>query len=106
MLAAVLAALAESRERLRVKALTSFLRAWKRTGRRPTARLFHLDLIAETNNFASTSWLNVPIWQNVLDLWTIQESIAEIRPGLLIETGTHHGGSALFYANLMDLMGT
>jgi cephalosporin hydroxylase len=70
------------------------------------ARLFHQDLIVRTGNFASTSWLGVPIWQNVLDLWTTQETIAEVRPALLIETGTHRGGSALFYAQLMELLGT
>jgi cephalosporin hydroxylase len=90
--------------RLRTKAINSAFSVWSRTGRRPTARLFHNDLIAKTENFASTSWLGVPIWQNVLDLWTIQETIAEVRPALLIETGTHRGGSALFYAHLMDLM--
>jgi cephalosporin hydroxylase len=94
----------EMRARLRTKAIDSAFRVWGRTGRRPVARLFHNDLIAKTNNFASTSWLGIPIWQNVLDLWTIQESIAEVRPALLIETGTHMGGSALFYAHLMDLM--
>jgi cephalosporin hydroxylase len=45
------------------------------------------------------------VWQNVLDLWTIQEVVAELRPALLIETGTHRGGSALFYASLFDLLG-
>lgn len=93
------------RGRLRVKAISSAFRMWSRTGRRPTARLFHNDLIAKTQNFSTTSWLNVPIWQNVLDLWTIQETIAEVRPALLIETGTNRGGSALFYAHLMDLLG-
>ena len=49
--------------------------------------------------------MGVPIWQNVLDLWTIQETISELKPALLIETGTNRGGSALFYAHLMDLLG-
>src|SRR5204862_4313645 len=31
-------------------------------------------------------------------------AISEIRPALLIETGTNRAGSALFYAQLMDLM--
>jgi cephalosporin hydroxylase len=66
--------------------------------------MFQMDLIAETGNFGRTTWLGTPIWQNVLDLWTIQESIAEVKPSLLIETGTNRGGSALFYAHLMDLM--
>ena len=88
---------------LRDKALRAGLKAWSRTGRRPVARLFHTDLIAKTGNFSSTSWLGVPIWQNVLDLWTIQETISEIRPALLIETGTNRGGSALFYAQMADI---
>jgi cephalosporin hydroxylase len=92
--------------RVRGAALRRAFRLWSRTGRRPVARLYHNDLIAKTNNFASTTWLGVPIWQNVLDLWTIQETIAEIKPALLIETGTNRGGSALFYAHLMDLLGT
>lgn len=60
----------------------------------------------KTGNFANTTWLGEPIWQNILDLWTTQEAIAEIKPALLIETGTNRGGSALFYAHLMDLLGT
>lgn len=36
---------------------------------------------------------------------TIQQTIAELRPDAIIETGTNRGGSSLFYAHLMDLMG-
>lgn len=92
--------------RLRAAARNLSLRLWAATGRRPVARLFHRDLIVKTANFGSTTWLGQPIWQNVLDLWTIQETIAEIRPALLVETGTNRGGSALFYAHLMDQLGT
>jgi cephalosporin hydroxylase len=88
--------------RLRERAIRLGFGAWRRLASRPVARLYHYDLIHRTGNFADTTWLGVPIWQNVLDLWTIQEAIAEIRPALLIETGTHRGGSALFYAQLMD----
>lgn len=72
---------------------------------RPVGRLYHYDLVVGTQNFASTTWAGVPIWQNVLDLWNVQELISEVKPGLLIETGTHRGGSALFYAHLMDGLG-
>lgn len=89
---------------LRTIALGGGYRAWSRTGGRPVGRLFLSDLITRTRNFTATSWLGTPVWQNVLDLWTIQETIAEIKPALLIETGTNRGGSALFYANLMDLL--
>ena len=91
--------------RLYPRALRAGMALWSRTGRRPVARLYQHDLIAKTGNFATTSWLGTPIWQNVLDLWTIQETLAELRPALLIETGTNRGGSALFYANVMDLLG-
>jgi cephalosporin hydroxylase len=80
-------------------------RMWERTGRPAVTRLFLWDLVNHTENFAYTRWAGRAIWQNVLDLWTIQETIAELRPALLIETGTFRGGSALFYANVMDLLG-
>jgi cephalosporin hydroxylase len=91
--------------RLREAGIGVAVKLWERTVSRPVARLFHYSLIFKTGNFASTSWLGVPIWQNILDLWTIQETISELRPALIIETGTHRGGSALFYAHLMDLLG-
>lgn len=90
---------------IRNRLLQHFLRFWAHTGRRVAGRLFLIDLIWHTNNFAETRWLGIPIWQNVLDLWTIQETIAEVRPALIIETGTNRGGSALFYAQIMDLLG-
>jgi cephalosporin hydroxylase len=68
-------------------------------------RRFAIDLIRHTDNFEDVKWLGHPIWQNVLDLWALQEAIAEIRPALLLETGTNRGGSALFYAHLFDLIG-
>jgi cephalosporin hydroxylase len=67
-------------------------------------RRFATDLIRHTDNFGDVKWLGHPIWQNVLDLWSLQEAIAEIRPVLLLETGTNQGGSALFYAHLFDLL--
>src|SRR4051812_18232699 len=66
-----------------------------RSSRSAINRLFHRDLIVRTGNFASVSWLGRMIWQNPLDLWTTQETIAEVQPALLIETGTFQGGSAL-----------
>jgi cephalosporin hydroxylase len=65
---------------------------------------FFERLIKHTNNFDKVSWMGVPVWQNVLDLWTIQETIAEIKPDVLIETGTNRGGSAFFYGQLFDTL--
>ena len=91
---------------MRLVAVRLWARFLGRVLRRPVAHLFHQDLIAATNNFGNTTWVGQPIWQNVLDLWVIQETISELKPALLIETGTNRAGSALFYAHLMDLLGT
>ena len=40
-----------------------------------------------------------------LDLWSYQEILHEVRPELIIETGTYQGGSALFLASICDLLG-
>jgi cephalosporin hydroxylase len=80
-------------------------RIYDRVLRRTVHALFFRDLVLMTDNFGAVSWLGNPIWQNVLDLWTIQETIAEVRPALLIECGTNRGGSSVFFANLFDLMG-
>jgi cephalosporin hydroxylase len=66
---------------------------------------FFTRLIKKTNNFGSLTWLGQPLWQNVFDAWTIQETLSELRPALLIECGTNRGGSSYFFAALFDLMG-
>jgi cephalosporin hydroxylase len=91
--------------RLRTAALRARIAATRRLAGRRIARLYHYELLYRTHNFGSTRWMGVPIWQNVLDLWTMQETIAELRPALVIEIGTHRGGSALFYAQLLELLG-
>jgi cephalosporin hydroxylase len=50
-------------------------------------------------------WLGVPALKNPLDLWIYQEIIVETRPELIVETGTHSGGSALFLASVCELVG-
>lgn len=69
------------------------------------SRMFFEQLVSKTGNFSGIIWLGKPIWQNILDLWVIQETIWEVQPELLIECGTYRGGSAYYYAQLFDLMG-
>jgi cephalosporin hydroxylase len=52
-----------------------------------------------------TYWMNVPCEKCPLDLWIYQEIISEIQPDLIIETGTRFGGSALFMAHILDILG-
>lgn len=43
----------------------------------------------------TASFLGVQRMQNPADMWMMQEMITQVRPDLIIETGTAHGGSAL-----------
>jgi cephalosporin hydroxylase len=52
-----------------------------------------------------TTFLGVPTWKSPLDLWIYQELLWELRPGLIVETGTAHGGSALYLATLCETIG-
>ena len=71
---------------------------------RPVGFLFHSLIVQKTNNFSDVEWLGDPIWQNVFDLWNTQEVISMLRPELIIECGTNRAGSAIYYAQLMDLL--
>jgi cephalosporin hydroxylase len=53
-----------------------------------------------------TRFLGVTTWKSPLDLWVYQELVWELRPDLIIETGTAHGGSALWLASLCETIGT
>lgn len=51
------------------------------------------------------SWLGRPIIQYPQDLVAMQELIWETKPDLIIETGIAHGGSLIFYASMLELLG-
>jgi cephalosporin hydroxylase len=50
----------------------------------------------------TTSWYGVAIQQTPTDMWMIQQIIVELKPDFLIETGTFKGGSALYYASVLQ----
>lgn len=54
----------------------------------------------------ATSFLGVTTLKCPLDLWVYQEIIWRLRPGLIVETGTKFGGSALFLASMCELVGS
>ncbi len=53
----------------------------------------------------TTTWHGARAWNAPTDLLTYQDLVFEVRPDVVIETGTRHGGRALFFAELMDLIG-
>lgn len=50
-------------------------------------------------------WMGRPIIQYPQDIVAMQEIIWEIKPDLIIETGIAHGGSLIYYASLLELIG-
>ncbi len=53
----------------------------------------------------SFSWLGRPIIQTPEDLIRYQETLFEIKPDVVIETGIAHGGSLVFVASILKLIG-
>ena len=51
------------------------------------------------------SWLGRPIIQYPQDMIAMQEIIWKVKPDLIIETGIAHGGSLIYYASLLELIG-
>jgi len=55
--------------------------------------------------FSRSSWMGVPMLKNPLDAWVYQELLYEIQPDIVIEIGSAAGGSTLFLAHLLDIIG-
>lgn len=77
----------------------------ERAARRIVKRFHRLFFHQKFRTWANTRFLGVPVAKNPLDLWVYQEIIFEVRPDVIIETGTAHGGSAFYMATLCDLVG-
>jgi len=65
----------------------------------------HLSLRNIQRGLADIKWRGVHMMKYPMDLILYQMIINNVQPDLIIEIGTLHGGSALFYADLMDLHG-
>lgn len=66
---------------------------------------FHRLYQYDVNTWQNTYWFGVKTLKCPLDLWVYQEIIWELRPDILIETGSAHGGTAMYFAALFDLIG-
>lgn len=60
---------------------------------------------AENRLSYEIDWLGVPIIQTPEDIILMQELIFKIKPDVIIETGIAHGGSLIYYASLLELLG-
>ncbi len=69
-------------------------------------RAFGVSISADEYSYSyQWSWLGLPIIQMPPDVMALQEIIWEHRPQLIIETGVARGGSVIFAASILELIG-
>jgi len=64
-----------------------------------------MKLATEFRLMYEPTWLGIPIIQLPADIVAMQELIWRLRPDFVIETGVAHGGSAILYASVLELIG-
>ena len=69
------------------------------------ASLEWLAQVSASRYVYNFSWLGRPVIQLPQDLVAVQELIWDIQPELVVETGVAHGGSLIFHASVLNLLG-
>jgi cephalosporin hydroxylase len=64
--------------------------------------MLHADKYKYIYNF---TWMGRPIIKFPQDIIALQELIFKVKPDLIIETGIAHGGSIIFSASMLQLLG-
>ena len=67
-----------------------------------------IDLITKSDKHGHAyqwTWLDLPIIQSTEDIIAAQELVWKVKPDVIIETGVAWGGSIVFYASLLELIG-
>jgi cephalosporin hydroxylase len=67
-------------------------------------KLFYETAYAGRDGWSNPKWMGVEALKCPFDLWIYQEILHELRPDVIIETGTARGGSALFLGTMLDLL--
>jgi cephalosporin hydroxylase len=80
------------------------LRPFRRPLEAAIVRSFH-RLYYASRTWSNTYWLGTQTQKCPLDLWIYQEILHELKPAVIVETGTASGGSALFLASVCNLLG-
>lgn len=66
---------------------------------------FHRAFYGSRQTHGMTYYEGIPLLKNPMDLWVYQEILWDLKPTLVVETGTAYGGSALYFARQFDRMG-
>jgi cephalosporin hydroxylase len=64
-----------------------------------------LNLHAIVNGHHNTTYRGVKMLKNPFDYLMYQMIINEVKPDLIIEIGTHYGGTSLYMADLLEING-
>ena len=64
-----------------------------------------IEDVSKFNYSYNFNWLGRPIIQFPQDMIAIQEIIWKVKPDLVIETGIAHGGSLIFSASILEIIG-
>jgi len=68
------------------------------------AREYHRHYVHDELN-QTLEWRGYPLIKCAIDLYVYQEILHEVEPDVILECGTHKGGSALFFADMCDAIG-
>ncbi len=80
----------------------------ERQGQDPELARLSLEWMLKTAPYKYTyhfTWMGRPIIQFPQDILAMQELIWSIKPERIIETGVAHGGSIVFHASMLELLG-
>lgn len=83
---------------------------WRKGERKPMVRGFSTSLCREnlrTIQEASHeySWKGIPLWKNPFDFANYWRLVWFMKPRTIIEIGSKYGGSAIWFADMMDVYG-
>jgi cephalosporin hydroxylase len=79
-------------------------RQGKDAGLQAASRAWLRDSLPSRYSYNFT-WLGRPIIQYPQDIVALQEIVWRTRPDLIVETGIAHGGSLVFFASMLALLG-
>jgi cephalosporin hydroxylase len=84
-------------------------REWlKRLSENQSVKVRSIEWMVDVSRYMYSynfTWLGRPIIQFPQDLMALQEIVWDVKPDLIVETGIAHGGSLIFYASLLELIG-